>query len=259
MGERTEYRPGTFCWTDLTTTDQEAAKEFYGGLFGWQAEDIPVGEGIVYSMMRLDGRDVAAISPQPEELREIGAPPTWNSYVSVADADAAAARAEELGAELQGEPFDVFDSGRMVVMRDPHGASVFVWEPRDHAGARLVNGAGALSWNELATPDLDGSATFYRELFGWTTEPLPDSPQPYLMIRNGDANNGGMREIDPPGMPPYWLVYFGSDDVGAGLNRVDELGGVVLAGPIDIQMGSVGVAQDPQGGVFALYAGEFEP
>ena len=39
MGERTGYAAGSFCWADLGTTDQDAAKEFYGGLFGWQAHD----------------------------------------------------------------------------------------------------------------------------------------------------------------------------------------------------------------------------
>ena len=75
MGERTEYTPGTFCWTDLTTTDQEAAKAFYGELFGWEPDDRPVDEDTYYSMMRLDGKDVAAIAPQPEQMREAGAPP----------------------------------------------------------------------------------------------------------------------------------------------------------------------------------------
>ena len=63
MGERTGYTPGTFCWTDLTTTDQEGAKAFYSGLFGWVAEDMPVGDDIYYSIQRVDGKDVAAISP----------------------------------------------------------------------------------------------------------------------------------------------------------------------------------------------------
>src|SRR5438445_7860096 len=98
MGERTQYTPGTFCWTDLTTTDQGAAKAFYSGLFGWEAEDLPVGEGVFYSMMRIGGKDVAAISPQPQQQRDAGVPPTWNSYVSVESADAAADRAKALGA-----------------------------------------------------------------------------------------------------------------------------------------------------------------
>ena len=91
MGERTQYAPGTFSWTDLTTTDQDAAKAFYGSLFGWEADDRPVGDDMVYSIMRIDGKDVAAISPQPEMQRDAGAPPAWNSYVTVESADAAAA------------------------------------------------------------------------------------------------------------------------------------------------------------------------
>ena len=63
MGERTQYTPGTFSWADLTTTDQDAAKAFYGGLFGWEAEDMPIGDGVYYSMQRVDGKDVAAIPP----------------------------------------------------------------------------------------------------------------------------------------------------------------------------------------------------
>ena len=55
MGERTSYTPGTFSWTDLTTTDQESAKAFYTALFGWEAIDNPVGDGVYYTMMRLGG------------------------------------------------------------------------------------------------------------------------------------------------------------------------------------------------------------
>ena len=83
MGERTQYTPGTFCWTDLSTTDQDGAKAFHGELFGWQAEDMPVGDGAVYSMMRRDGKNVAAIAAQPQQQRDAGAPPAWQSYVSV--------------------------------------------------------------------------------------------------------------------------------------------------------------------------------
>ena len=75
MAQRTEYTPGTFSWADLTTPDQSAAKSFYGELFGWEAEDLPIGDDVFYSIMRLDDKDVAAISPQPREQREAGLPP----------------------------------------------------------------------------------------------------------------------------------------------------------------------------------------
>jgi predicted enzyme related to lactoylglutathione lyase len=259
MGERNGHTPGTFCWVDLTTTDQAVAKEFYAGLFGWEAEDMPVGEGVFYSMQRLEGKDVAAISPQPEQQREAGAPPVWNSYVSVESADAAVERAKELGATVHAPAFDVMEAGRMGVIQDPQGAYFLVWEPRQHLGAAIVNEPGALVWNELASPDLDASSAFYSGLFGWSVAPFEASPEPYLSIKNGEANNGGIRPLSPPGIPPHWLVYFGVEDIDAALAKVQELGGAKIDGPIDIGIAKIGIAQDPQGAIFALYAGQLEP
>src|ERR1700742_2016264 len=132
MGERTEHAPGTFSWTDLNTTDQGAAKAFYSGLFGWEITDMPAGEGVVYSMAAQDGKWVGAISPQPQQQRDAGAP-----------------------------PFDVMEAGRMAVIQDPQGAWFLIWQPNQHKGAQLVNAHGALCWNELGSPDLGGSAAFY--------------------------------------------------------------------------------------------------
>ncbi|MBV8987249.1 MAG: VOC family protein [Solirubrobacterales bacterium] len=259
MGERKQYSPGTFSWTDLSTTDQEGAKAFYRGLFGWEANDNPVGEGMYYSMMLLGGQEVAAISTQPQQQREAGVPPAWNSYVTVESADRALERASQLGATVHAPAFDVFDVGRMGVVQDPQGAFFLVWQPKQHIGASLVNAAGALSWNELATPDMDGSAGFYSELFGWTTEPFEGSEMPYLVIKNADGHsNGGIR----PAMetePTYWLVYFGTENLEGHVAQVSELGGSQLAGPIDIGAGRIAVVHDPQGAVFALYAGHLDP
>jgi uncharacterized protein len=259
MGERTQYAPGTFSWTDLTTTDQDAAKAFYGGLFGWKAEDVPVGDDFYYSMQRLDGKDVAAISSQPQQQRDAGVPPAWNSYISVEDVDAVADRAKELGATVHAPPFDVMDAGRMAVIQDPQGAHFLLWQANRHIGAALVNAPGAFSWNELASPDLDASKAFYSSLFDWTVEPFEGGPQPYLTIKNGDGNNGGIRELKSPGPPPHWLVYFAVDDIDEGLAKVEQLGGTKHAGPIDIGVAKIAVVADPQGAIFALYAGQLEP
>jgi hypothetical protein len=257
MGERTSHAPGTFSWADVTTTDQEGAKAFYTGLFGWEVNDSPVGDGVYYSMMLRDGRTVAAISPQPQQQREAGVPPAWNNYVTVESADAAAEKAGQLGATVHAPPFDVMDAGRMAVIQDPQGAFFMVWEPRENIGAQLVNAPGALAWNELASSDVDASVRFYGDLFGWTTEPSP-GPQRYEMLRNGDRLNGGIRELGDQPAPPHWLPYFGIDDAERALVRVEELGGTKLIGPMDIGRGTIGVVQDPQGATFAIFAGEFE-
>jgi uncharacterized protein len=67
-----------------------------------------------------------------------------------------------------------------------------------------------------------------------------------------------MRELEAPA-PPSWLVYFGVDEIDTALAKVDELGGSKLVGPIDIQMAKLAVVADPQGAVFALYAGVMQP
>lgn len=260
MGERSAYAPGTFSWVDLSTTDQEAAKTFYAGLFGWEADDRPVGDGVYYSMQQLGGRDVAAISPQPQEQRDAGVPPLWNSYITVASADEAAERAGSLGATVHAPPFDVMDAGRMAVIQDPQGAFFMAWEPRENIGARLVNSPGAFCWNELASPDVNGSLSFYGELFGWTSEPFEDWPEPYHYLQNGDQQNGAVRPLGDSGLPPAWIVYFAVEDIEASLSRAESLGASRVAGPIDLgSAAKVGVAQDPQGATLALYAGHLDP
>jgi hypothetical protein len=59
-------------------------------------------------------------------------------------------------------------------------------------------------------------------------------------------------------MPPNWLVYFAVEDIDAGVAKVGELGGQTMMGPIDIGIAKIAIVKDPQGAVFALYAGQLE-
>ena len=254
MGERTSYAPGTFSWVDLNTDDQEASKAFYADLLGWQYNDIPIGDGIHYSMAQVDGHDVAAISPMPPGTDVVH----WNCYVTVDDADATAARAKELGATLLAEPFDVFDSGRMAILQDPQGAVLSVWQPRSHVGAGLVNAPGALTWNDLMTHDVEGSAAFYRELFGWTIEEIPGSEGQYWSIKNGDRANGGIMPA-PAGGPSAWNLYFAVEDCDAAVARARELGARDVLGPMDVPNGTrFAVLRDPQNAVFSVASGPMD-
>ncbi|HMD52436.1 MAG TPA: VOC family protein, partial [Solirubrobacteraceae bacterium] len=194
----------------------------------------------------------------PAQQRDAGVPPMWNSYVSVASADESAERARELGADVHVPPFDVSEAGRMAIVRDPQGAFFELWQPNEHVGAGLVNAPGALVWNELASPDPAASASFYGGLFGWTTEPFEGMGETYLSIKNGEASAGGIRSLTPPGAPPNWLVYFATDDIDEALRLVERLGGVSLAGPTRIPVGTVALVTDAQGAVFALYEGELD-
>jgi predicted enzyme related to lactoylglutathione lyase len=253
MGERTSYPPGTFSWAELATSDAEAAKSFYTSLFGWEYDDNPIGEGQVYSMARRDGKDVAALFSSDQ-------PPHWNCYVTVGGVDDATAKAREHGADVLSEPFDVMDVGRMAVIADPQGAALCLWEPRSHVGAALVNTPGAMTWNDLVTPDPDGAAQFYGALFGWSTEEIPGAGG-YRIIRNGERSNGGIMPLDPQRMgdsPPSWMPYFGHEDVGSLAGEIGDLGGRVYTGPMQLARGSIAVFGDPQGAVFAVWTGPYD-
>jgi predicted enzyme related to lactoylglutathione lyase len=251
MGERESYAPGTFCWADLGTTDADAAKAFYTGVFGWEAVDQPAGEAGTYTTFKLDGRDIAALYEMGEAERG-SLMPHWSSYVSVEDVDTLAPTVLELGGEVLAHPFDVMQSGRMTALKDPTGATVHLWQPREQIGAGRVNDAGCMVWNELATPDPARARDFFGRLLGWTVEPEESG---YGVIKNNGALNGGIR---PPqdGEPTHWLVYFTVASLDDTIKTIRETGGSVIAGPMTTPVGRVAAVRDPQGAAFALFEGD---
>lgn len=252
MSEVTRHEPGSFCWPELATTDPAGAKKFYSGMFGWTAHDQPAGPDMIYTMLRLNGRDAGALYELEKAQRERGVPPHWNTYVSVESADDAAKKAKELGATVIMNPFDVMEAGRMAVLQDPTGAVFCVWEAKKNIGAEVVNETGALCWCELDTNDTDSAGRFYTKLFGWTTKESPE----YTEFNRGGTPIGGMMRIPKEwgDVPPNWLPYFAVSDCDATAAKAMELGGSVTVPPTDIpNVGRFAVLQDPQGAVFAVY------
>jgi uncharacterized protein len=255
MGTRTEHAPGTFSWVDLTTKDGDAAKAFYSGLFGWEFDDSPIPEefgGGVYSMCKVGGENVAAISPTTQDVR-----PHWNSYVTVASADDAAAKVKELGGTVVEEPFDVMEAGRMAPLQDPTGAMLAVWEPRGTIGAGRVNEPGCLTWNELHTPDPDTALEFYSGLFGWGSEHMEMEGGPgYTVIKLGERSNGGMLPTQQ-GEPPHWLPYFVVESREDAAEKVKSGGGREWI-KMDMPQGKIAVFSDSEDVPFAVWEGEVQ-
>jgi predicted enzyme related to lactoylglutathione lyase len=255
LQESPAFAPGTFCWVELGTIDGEGAKKFYTQLFGWDFNDIPIGPSEVYTMLKLDGKDVGALYKMPEEMTSQGVPPHWLSYVSIKSADDSSAKAKELGGTLMKEPFDVFDVGRMSVIQDPTGAVFAVWQAGTHKGAAVYNVPGSFCWNELATPDSKKAGDFYGGLFGWQQDVQEMGPMKYTLFTNGGKPAGGMYEPTPEmgPIPPNWLVYFAVDDADAKAEKAKGLGATIIVPPQDIPgTGRFSVIQDPQGAVFGI-------
>lgn len=119
-GVKIYNEPGSLVWNELMTRDYEAARAFYAAVFGYRYEDMGDGENFTYSTVaRPDGHIVAGIGAiDPNMPPEV--PSHWVTYFGVADTDAAAARAQELGATLEMAPFDS-QFGRIAVVRAPQG------------------------------------------------------------------------------------------------------------------------------------------
>jgi predicted enzyme related to lactoylglutathione lyase len=269
MSNQDRYIPGVPCWIDTTQPDPEAAVAFYGGLFGWQFEDVmPPESPARYFVARLGGGDVAAVSSQPE-----GGRAAWNTYFWVADADETAAQVRAAGGTVLSEPMDTGDAGRMAVCADPAGAGFRLWQPNRHRGAAVVNEPGSLNFNDLHTNDVEGARAFYGAVFGW--ELL--SGGMWALPAYGDfleqRNPGNRERMAGHGAPPrfeevvatllridgpaHWGITLAVEDADATAARAQELGGTVLVPPVDAPWVRTTVIADPAGAVFT--ASKFVP
>jgi predicted enzyme related to lactoylglutathione lyase len=249
-----KYPAGAFVWVELGTYDQAAAKTFYGALFGWKPNDMPMGPDEHYTIFRLDGRDTAAAYTLHPD-RSGGAPPPWMPYISVESADDMAARATQMGGKVPAPPMDIFDAGRMAAVEDPTGATFSLWQPKGNPGIGIAGVDGTLCWADLMTTDVARARQFYAVLFGWEIAPGQHDPSGYLHIKNGDAFIGGIPPVGPqPGVPSHWLLYFLASDCDAAAAKVKSLGGGIFYGPTTMEgVGRWAVVADPQGAVFAIF------
>lgn len=252
MAEFTEYAPGTPSWIDLATTDLDAAKGFYEGLFGWTHLDSPSPEG-AYTVFSKEGATVAAAYEMNTQMVDSSIPPHWATYITVADVEETLAKVAAGGGTVVQPPHDIPGSGRTAAVQDL-GAAVFaLWEPHGHIGAQRANEAGALVWNELQNYDTEAAKRFYEAVFGWSamTGQVPTGEYTSFML--GDRPVAGMMAIQSEWgpVPPNWSVYLGVENVQHACDYVETNGGRVEVAPMEIpNVGTFALLQDPQGAYF---------
>ena len=255
--EINKAKPGDFCWFELATSDQAAAKKFYAGVFGWTSDDNPMGPDAVYTMFSLGGRNVGAAYSLIKDQIQQGIPPHWGTYVAVARVEEAIATAKTLGGAVLMGPMDVADHGRMAVLRDPTGAVINVWQANQHQGIGRWGEVGAFCWSELLTRDTKAASQFYTKLFGWKTKVSEGAGFPYTHWQNGGADIGGMMAIQEQWgpMPACWVNYIQVVNCDETAAKTTSLGGKICMPPTDIpNTGRFAMLQDPQGAMFSVIA-----
>ncbi|HEU4424094.1 MAG TPA: VOC family protein [Pilimelia sp.] len=262
MAEPRTYPHGVTCWIDTEQPDLQAAGRFYGGLFGWTLTDVAhAGAAGSYLVATLDGREVGAIGSTS------AAAATWNTYVAVDDADAAAAAVTAAGGTVVSEPSDAGLGARVAACTDPAGAGFRLWQPRERPGAQVANSPGAWNFSDLHTPDRDAAMVFYAPVFGWRAvnlagagtmlqvpgygDHLAATVDPGIYERQASAPPGfadviGGLVITGPGEPARWHVTFTVADRDDSAATAERLGATIVASADDLWTRNA-LVRDPQG------------
>ncbi|MGX5716862.1 VOC family protein [Arthrobacter sp. MAHUQ-56] len=246
--------PGAPCWIDLTTTDVPGARRFYADLFGWEYQTGDDEKYGGYVTATKEGRPVAGMMKKDDS--QAGMPDVWSTYLRVDDAAATAKAVESSGGQVLVPPMDVPEQGHMAIFGDATGAAIGVWQPREMLGYELVAEPGAAAWHELHAKDYDAAVRFYKDVFGWETEVLSDTPDfRYTTMGSGMTAQAGIMDASgylPDNIPSHWVVYFAVEDTDATVEKATAMGAALQDGPADSDFGRVAQLADPTGAVFRI-------
>ena len=208
---------GAPTWIDLSSSDTDRAKDFYGTVFGWTFESSGPGYGGYINAFK-DGQPVAGLMFNDPQWNS---PDGWTTYLHTADITATVAAATAAGGVSCVEPMEVKDKGRMAILTDPAGAFFGLWQPIGHQGFEVVGEAGAPVWHQLTTRDY-GRALDGQELLG-----VMD----------------GAKDL-PEGVPSNWFFFLGAEDVDKTVELIVENGGTVVRAAEDTPYGRLAVVAD---------------
>lgn len=250
-----ETRCGDFCWMEHASPDPAATSRFYSTLFGWQEAEVPQDPVEGYRILEKDGLWLAGVWPMTPRQLDQAHLGRWIPFVRVEDLRATLQRALKMGARQQGIERVVPDFGRAVVLEDPQGVLIALWQPDPLPAADYVGTEGQPCWFEIATPDGKASRRFFTEVFGWEVVGGEDESQDYGILKNQGIAIGGMQEITEAygGAPAQCLPYLAVRDCEAMILMAKEEGGHVALVPTELPgIGIHAMLEDPSGAVFGI-------
>jgi predicted enzyme related to lactoylglutathione lyase len=228
--------PGKFVWHNLVTGDGEAARQFYGGLFGWEFDVKKDGR---YSVITYQGRNIGGIL---DTSKDGNAPKRghWLSAMSVPSLDASL--------------IDVSGVGRVVTVEDADGAVLHLLSSERGDPPDVEPQVHTWLWHELLANHADRALEFYEAAFGYRVEPLKKNPtSDYRVLWSSGEARAGIIPNPFETTRSAWIPYVRVDDPAALAERAVELGGrVVLAPRPDVREGTLALVLDPSGAPVAL-------
>lgn len=252
----TTLKAGDFCWAELGTKQLKGAKDFYKSIFNWEIKEQSF-DGGTYAMINANGQEIGGAFEIDPDMEKQGMHSAWNAYILVKNVDEMTKKAKSLGATILKEPFDVMEAGRMAVFKDPTGAVLSFWQPKDNSAKSYDKSKhGSCGWLELMTSDTTKAKKFYTELFGWQAEKQETSTgHEYITFKNNGQPVAGMMQITPDmkGMASFWGLYFTVENFDKALKTAKSKGANMMFEPIDMpEVGRFTMFTDPQGVHFSV-------
>lgn len=191
MPARDTAPAGAPCWVNLLTSDAGRSRDFYGQLFGWTSTEPQEQFGGYFNFAK-DGVLVAGGMPKQAGM---DAPETWSVYLATDDAQKTLEAATAHGGQILLPAMAVADLGTMGMVADAGGAAIGLWQPGLHKGFGVFGEAGTPAWFELLTRDYPASVAFYRDVFGWDTQTVGDTPEfRYTIMQHGPEQLAGIMD-----------------------------------------------------------------
>ena len=250
---------GEFIWYELLTPDSDASKAFYDSVVGWSIGAKPEGD-MDYRMIQAPDGAVGGVMQLNADMIAGGAKPTWLGYFGVDDVDAAVASITAAGGKVHLPAFDMPGVGRIAMVSDPQGVPFYVMRGASDGTSTAYSrhGLGHVSWNELLTPDDAAALAFYdKQLNIKKVGAMPMGAMgDYSFISNSEGGEAiGAVMKAPPGAPSAWSFYFRVSDIEAAKHTIEQSGGKVAHGPMEVPGGEMVLqASDPHGARFGLVA-----
>jgi uncharacterized protein len=242
--------PGKFVWADLVTDDVDAARKFYGGLFGWTFQDLGG-----YTIAANDDRPLCGMFERSRPTNG-NARPRWFGFISVPSVAKAERAVKAAGGKVVAERRKMPQRGEQAVCMDPEGALFGVIKSSAGDPEDFLPDPGDWVWIEHLSRDGHKAADFYHDVAGYevleNTE--TDMPGDYVLAQGGYAR-AAVRTIpaSEDKVRPAWLLFVRVKNIGESVAKAKELGGRVLVEPSPDRFdGKVAIVADPTGAAIGL-------
>jgi len=240
---------GRFVWFEYLSGSKDPAKAqgFFGELFNWRTQAMPVPGGGSYTMIAA-GSDTIGGYPPAEMLKNAPPHAHWLSHLQVADTNAIVAKVKSLGGRVLSEPHTM-EMGTHTIVADPLGGAFALWQPAKAEGGGDWRGVdNQFCWNELFTEDPAKSVAFYKAIGGFEEEKLEMGPMTYHILKSDGKPRAGVTKPMMPGVPQSWLPYVQVANVDATHDKANKLGASIKVPPTDIpNVGRFSILADPLG------------